>query len=372
MSRGEATSEGLGWAPKGARVTQPSVLDLPAVPRERGRAHGEALRELISDAVTRWKESLASPDGSDPDEWIRDFLGGTDFTPAIEAHAPSLLDEVRGLAEGAAMSFDDALAFQLVDEQWCWTIARRAEHEHCSSLGRPGLVAQNLDLPQWWEGLQTVLRIPPWRDEPGCVLVTAAGFIVMNGMNDAGVAVGVNALPDVPSAPRGLPVAFVIRRVLAARSAPEAASFIGTVAHASGQNYIVADASDVIGVEADADGTTTYDPSDGCLVHTNHAIERTSGASWTGVAGGALANSRSRLDFLASRRGSVISVDDAIEVLSDGTVPIRRVPSDVSPNATFATCVYEMGDDGPVAHVRGGTGETTFHRIRPLATVEVA
>ena len=90
---------------------------------------------------------------------------------SIETQTPSLLDEVRGLADGAGLSFGDALAFQLVDEQWCWTTRRRAEHEHCSTLGvamdgAPTLVAQNLDLPVWWEGLQTVLRYPAVRRRP--------------------------------------------------------------------------------------------------------------------------------------------------------------------------------------------------------------
>jgi hypothetical protein len=358
-------------------VTQPVVVDLPSPPRERGAAHGEQLRPAIAPAVARWKESLAALEGGDPDEWIRGFLAGTDFLPAIEAHTPTLLDEVRGLADGAGLSFDDALAFQLVDEQWCWTTRRRAEHEHCSTLGvasdgAPTIVAQNLDLPVWWEGLQTILRYPGFEDEPGGVLVTAAGFIVMNGMNDAGVAIGVNALPDVPSAVDGLPVAFVIRGALAARSAVDAVAFIAGAGHASGQNYIVGDRDGVAGVEADAEGTTSYDPSGGCVLHTNHAVERTSGASWRGVAGGALANSRARLDFLASRRGTVRGVSDAIEVLSDDTVPIRRVPTGASPNSTFATCVYELASSGPVAHVRGGTGESDFVVVEPLTTTEPA
>jgi isopenicillin-N N-acyltransferase-like protein len=358
----------------GVKVTQPVVVDLPAPPRERGEAHGEQLRPAVRHAVTRWKDSLAATEGGDPDEWIASFLAGTNFVPAIEMHTPSLLDEVQGLADGAGISFEDAFAFQLVDEQWCWATRRRAEHEHCSTLGIAGppvVIAQNLDLPVWWEGTQTVLRYPPFGDDPGAVLVTAAGFIVMNGMNAAGVAIGVNALPDVPSATEGLPVAFVIRQALSARTAREAVSFVRSVTHASGQNYVVGDADRVVGVEADADGTTAYDPSEGCVLHTNHAVERTSGASWKGVAGGALANSRARLEFLASRRDSVRNAADAIEVLNDETVPIRRVPTDVSPNSTFATSVYELGSGGPVAHVRGGTGELDFVTVSPMGA-EVA
>jgi hypothetical protein len=89
------------------------------------------------------------------------------------------------------------------------------------------------------------------------------------------------------------------------------------------------------------------------------------------VAGGALTNSRARLDFLSSRRGSVRSVADAIDVLSDNTVPIRRVPTDSSPSSSFATVVFELGTS-PVAHVRGGMGESVFVAVAPAGVVQGA
>jgi isopenicillin-N N-acyltransferase like protein len=336
-------------------VGQPIVVDLPASPRARGEAHGEHLRELIGEGIARWKDSL----GPQPDVWITRFLHDTDFVPAIEATTPDLLDEVRGIAAAAGVREHEMLAYQLVDEQWCYTLRKRIEHEHCSTIGGPGFVAQNLDLPIWWDGLQTVLRIPPHGNEPGCIVVTAAGFIVMNGMNDAGVAIGVNALPDLPAVSHGLPVAFAIRGALAKRSAADAVAFLRSVDHASGQNYIVGDRDEVLGVECDAQGSTAY--GDGRrLAHTNHSVVRTAHASDEGVAAGALANSCARLDFLNDFDGNVT------ELLSDSTVPIRRVPTSVSPSATFATVVFELGD-APRALVRGGPSEESFVDVEPLA-----
>jgi hypothetical protein len=354
---------------------QPVVVDLPAEPRARGEAHGEQLRELIAEGIVRWKDSLAAV--GDPQHWIDAFLSGSDHPTAIRAHAPSLLDEVDGIAAGAGVEPREMLAYQLVDEQWCFIAeqrrARAADHEHCSTFGvrgggdRPTIVAQNLDLPVWWEGLQTVLRIPAWRDQPAQVVVTGAGFIVMNGLNLAGVAIGVNALPDLPSARTGLPVAFVIREALTRTTARDAAASIASVTHASGQNYIVGDRDDLIGIEADAEGTSVYGVDDRCLLHTNHTVERTAHADPGAIAGGALANSCARLDFLSSQRDVIArgDVDAAVRVLSDDTVPIRRVPTDVSPSSSFATCVFECGDR-PVAHLRGGMGETEFMSVEPL------
>ena len=93
--------------------------------------------------------------------------------------------------------------------------------------------------------------------------------------------------------------------------------------------------------------------------HTNHTVERTAHADPGWIAGGALSNSCARLDFLRSKRDAIRNVDDVIAVLNDDTVPIRRVPTDASPNETFATVIFELGDE-PRVRVRGGTGETDF------------
>src|SRR4051812_42710585 len=264
-------------------MTAPRLVDLPADPRARGEAHGEALRDVIAEGVGRWHDSLATATGEDPRAWVRGFLADTDYAAAIDRFAPSFLVEIDGLAAGAGVDRDEMFAFQLVDEQWCYEGRRRAaratdEGAGCSTVGRRGLVAQNLDLPPWWDGLQAVLRIADG-EQPGVVLVTAAGFITMNGMSGT-VAIGVNALPDVPSATSGLPVAFAIRQALLEPTAELAVSFLERIPHASGQSYIVADRSEAIGLEADSDGTTRFgkqEHDDDVVVHTNHAVHRVAG-----------------------------------------------------------------------------------------------
>jgi predicted choloylglycine hydrolase len=339
-------------------MTAPRLVDLPAEPRARGEAHGEALRDLIAQGVGRWHDSLATATGEDPREWVRGFLADTDYSSAIARFAPSFLVEVDGLAAGAGVDRDEMFAFQLVDEQWCYEGRRRAaratdEGAGCSTLGRPGLVAQNLDLPPWWDGLQAVLRIADG-EQPGVVLVTAAGFITMNGMSDA-VAIGVNALPDVPSATTGLPVAFAIRQALLEPTAELAVSFLESVPHASGQSYIVADRSETIGLEADSDGTTRFGKGDDTVVHTNHAVHRVAGERARSLAAAALANTTARLDAL--ERAELRDVDTVTSALS--CAPLLRVPTAELPGVTFATVVFELADRA-VAHARGGPGEHDF------------
>jgi isopenicillin-N N-acyltransferase-like protein len=355
-------------------VTAARLVDLPADPAARGEAHGEALRDLIAEAFARWHDSLAIATGEDPHAWIRTFLADSDHRPAIERWAPSFLVEIDGIARGAGVDADEMYAFQLVDEQWSYEARRKAnrapEHEHCSTLGirahgeaggMSTIVAQNLDLPPWWDGLQTVLRIADG-EQPGVVLVTAAGFITMNGMS-ADVAIGVNALPDVPSTTTGLPVAFAIRQALLEPTAELAVSYLESVTHASGQSYIVGDRTETIGIEADADGTTRFGKGEDAVLHTNHAIHRPSGERGQSLAAAALANTTARLAALEG--AELRDVETVTSALS--CAPVLRVPTKELGGITFATCVFELGDTA-VAHVRGGPGETDFLTIQTGVT----
>ncbi len=77
------------------------VVEGVGTAQARGLAHGEDLRSLIHDGITRWTDSLASTHGSDPDRYLADFLASSGYLATIEGWAPALLDEVRGIAEGA-------------------------------------------------------------------------------------------------------------------------------------------------------------------------------------------------------------------------------------------------------------------------------
>jgi predicted choloylglycine hydrolase len=314
------------------------VVDLPAAGWEAGVAHGEELRDVIIEGVEGWKSSLAA-DGEHPERWIERFLASTDFRPAMARWTPELLEEIAGLSASSGIDEATMFAYQLVDEQWTFQQLhqaqqqRQAQHEHCSTLGIEGapgeapVIAQNLDLPLWFEGLQVVLRLAAGDGRPGCTIVTSAGFIVMNGANDAGLGLGVNTLPDVATSTSGLPVACAVRGALNKHSAAEAIAFLSEVPHASGQHYLVGDPSGITGIECDAEGADLIEPHGGVVAHTNHALLRpTCDTSVAGVPPDALAFSRRRLDFLvdAAPRLSAATPSATADVLSDCSVPIRR------------------------------------------------
>src|SRR5690606_2266229 len=223
------------------------VIQLRGTGFERGQQHGEQLRQEIAEVMGRWRTELEQIFEQPAPDFIADFLKTTQYAEAIQAYTPDLWEEVRGIAEGSGQPFEDVLAFQLLDEYWILadSLHFAAEKHHCSSLGVPARdgspthLAQNMDLNNWMDGFQVVMRIRQHDKVPGQLILTCAGLIGLTGMNHRGVGVCVNTLMPLRADTDGLPVAFMVRGLLACDSPEDALSFIQQTPHASGQNYIL-------------------------------------------------------------------------------------------------------------------------------------
>jgi len=257
------------------------ALDGPG--RARGNAHGESLREAIREGLDRWRDSLARDVAGSLDDYISELLNRTSFTVAIDRWAPDLGEEVIGLAEGAGVDRQTMLAFQLVDEEWWFRRNRRlglVVGEKCSVVGIPGteqnapLLAQNLDIPTWCDGLQVLLQITLPDSDLKASVFSYAGLIALTGLNDRSIAVTVNALMQLNPSPRGLPVAFVVRALLAKRTFEDAERLLLEIEHASGQAYTLGSRDRIVGYECSARGTCRYRPREpsGVLCHSNHPL----------------------------------------------------------------------------------------------------
>ena len=258
-------------------------LELTGTPRERGRAHGEALRSLVHEHLERWRDALAADLGVEPERYVERFLAATNFLPAIERWTPELLDEVRGIAEGAGTDFRFTFARQLSDEEpWYRREVKNGlgAARGCSSIGadardgQPLIVAQNMDLPTWWDGHQVLLRI---REPDGhqILVFTVAGKISLCGLNSAGLGICCNTLSQLDYARDGLAEDFVVRGYLRHRSPQAGLEFMRRIKHASGQNYTVPGPDGrALNLECSARSVTEYRPWPGAdrVYHTNHPL----------------------------------------------------------------------------------------------------
>ncbi|HET6911525.1 MAG TPA: C45 family peptidase [Mycobacteriales bacterium] len=352
---------------------QLKVITLNGDGRTRGRQYGEEARGLIHEALAAMEAQLASGsrlledvDGSkaavaharagrDHRTQVRRFIADTRFHRDIEAWAPDLLNETIGIAEGANVPWERVFALQLLDEIWAYeagpTQAVRDLRRGCTSLavaavdGRPALLGQNLDVASWMDGLQLVLRIHDGDTEIHGLVYTMAGMIGANGLNSRGLGVGVNGLTQLTTAPRGLPVAFVVRALLAQPSLRAARRYIAAIPHATGQHYLLASPEGIAGFECSANQVSAIDEAP-YLVHTNHPLTSTDHAyDLVPDRERARADSGPRLDFVSRHLadGTEWTVQRMQQLLADRTVPLCRIPDGRVEDFTFASTVMELG-----------------------------
>lgn len=311
------------------------IVKAQGAPFERGAAVGAALSDQIAAHLDAWIGWLGKVAGEAGDGYVRAMLRGTSFEAAIQQHTPDLIEEVRGIAHGAGADPDLLYGLQLMDEEWAWRRHQRAAGrtpDKCSSFaivgsrGGPTWIGQNMDLPEYTDGFQAGLRIGACAGRPGALLFTTAGLIGLMGVNDAGIGVCVNSLPQLPSAGSGLPVAFMLRRLLQAASMDEAAEWALTLPHATNQHYVIAAAGQVRSFEASAAGVTEYHPPDPSRVlHTNHPLTEVQGEPETKDE---RRNSAQRLAALVERLGarepSLDKIQAALSSCDDPDNPVCR------------------------------------------------
>ncbi len=259
---------------------QVTVLDLKGSPRERGRQHGKQLKAEIRYMIQAFKKDLARVYRVEADTFIRRFLADTDFMPAIEKWTPGLLDEVRGIAEGSGQSFADIYVFQLADE--IWSMGKWSMKHKCTAIAvnrrgdQPTMVAQNMDVPGFYQKYPTLLRIHR-KDGPDTLVLSCPGLIGVNGMNSAAVAVCCNTLLQLAPSGKGVPCLFVVRGVLERASLAAARDWLQRIPHAVGQNYTLGDPKGAQAFECSAKTKVEFrpDPEADFTYHTNHPLVNT-------------------------------------------------------------------------------------------------
>jgi hypothetical protein len=349
------------------------VVDARGAPRERGLAIGRALAAPIKGHLDALKGSFPVWLGP-PDDYLRQLLADTDFKSAIRTHTPDLMAELEATAEGAGISVDELYALQLLDEEWAYRARRAAvrPRDKCSSLAivespRLTWIAQNMDLAAYTDGFQALLAIDDG-DNPPALIFTAAGMIGLMGVNAAGVGVCVNSLPQLPSALEGVPVAFVVRRLLQARSADEACRFLTALPHATNQHYLIAGPGEVRSFEASCAAVVQYRPTDASRVlHTNHPL---TDAPATPEPDSARENSVARLKSLQSRLGrgrpGLPEIRAALSSQDDSRHPVCREGGETG--FTTGSMISALSPDRVESWVSAGPPATRGYRYFALRT----
>ncbi len=244
-------------------------------PRQRGRAYGEAARDQIRQILEVYRELF---ERITTETWQQCVERGKPFFSRAEAFAPDLVEEIRGIAEGAGLSIEDIFLHNARSEilhnpqvlsHECTTLAALPESTGDKDL----LLAQNWD---WYKNVvncQVILKISGRKDAPSLITFTEAGQLAKIGMNSAGIGLVVNNL--VSDQPRiGVPWIFLTRRVLESVYFAQAIGYVLNTPRAHSMNFLIATAEgEAVNLETSPVENHVLWPENGLIAHTNHYIQ---------------------------------------------------------------------------------------------------
>jgi len=359
------------------------VIELKGTAYERGWQHGTQLKHEIAAVYTKWKENIRGMGGINPDSLLQAFKSATNFEPAIRKYTPQLLDELKGIADGSGQPYKDVFAFQLVDEFWVYLDKQmNTGNHHCSGIGvqatatHPAYIAQNMDLENYMQGFQVLLHMASSATEPEQYILSCAGLVALNGMNEKGIGMCMNTLMELQAAADGLPVAYVVRAVLNKKNGDEAIQFLQTVKHASGQNYILGVVDSVYDFEASASQVTRFVPRPGdhsLVYHTNHALANHDVKEWykkyhEQVLAGETAGKNSEIRFASlqkrlNKKPEDISAEwikTTLRSKDNAANPVCRPYQEGGGGFTFSSILFTFGGKRSVQLTRGSPDESEY------------
>jgi isopenicillin-N N-acyltransferase-like protein len=350
-------------------------LSLSGSPYERGCIYGESLRSEIADQIQFFRSLIQDTGHCDPDDLIAHTFS-LGWKEAAERWTPGLVDEVRGIATGAALPFTDLFSWQCVQEIY-WYLTQYAQNglaSGCSALAdagdttHPTLLAQNADTIPFWHQHQVLLRLmPTTEEEPELLIMTYPGLIGPCGLNSAGVGVCVNALFFyLTNSTQGLCTPFLTRGILSKRTFEEAIDFIKMVPHASGNALTIGAPGKVIGFEASANQVVPFmlPGHQKRTCHTNHVL--VSDDFQPGVFQDKKSNSHDRLEILENTLTAIpepLSIADVKGILSlhGENAQLCRHEDDSLGSMTTYCMIMELSQH-PRLHVTFGPPcRETFH-----------
>lgn len=320
-----------------------------------GYAHGAQAAPLIE----RYLRLIEKSTGQD-----RSALapGALSYRPLIEALSPAYIEEVRGLADGAGLSFEEGMICQV---RGAAAQPIDATPDGCTAFAITGqgtidgrtFAGQNQDLGPEYADVGIVLRLRPTDGRPRLVTFTFAGQLGYMGMNEHGVAHFANGLGNAPWRP-GLPHYPLKRRCFEMQTVADCVELTRQFRTSSAGNMVFCDGTGAIAdVEIRPEGVAVFeDEHADRRLHTNHYVTE----EFAGHEDGNTADSCPRLDRLrqlVTSEWGQIDLDRLKAFLAD---------HDGDPGAIcrhgakgmYSVCGYIADPGAGVLHVRRGLGCT--------------
>jgi len=201
------------------------------------------------------------------------------YIPFIEAYAPHLAKEIKGIADGAKISLGEAYLLQVRAEFTQLTIEEESAREGCTSFAihknmtddGEVWVGQNLDLAPFYKDFGVMLHITPEKG-PVILCYSQIGSVAHAGINSAGIGWAANALFSSGWRP-GVPRPILYRMIMEKDNLSEAIKAVTDAKRASSCNYLISHKSgEIKDLETTVDHYGILSPERDIMVHANHFV----------------------------------------------------------------------------------------------------
>ena len=339
------------------------LIDLAGSPHERGLQYGRQAAEEIARSVGHYGAQAKGLglDHHQLTQMVREYL------PVLETFDHRQIEEMRGIAAGAEVSFEQIVLVNARTE--LLQFARRPallesmkirEPDGCTGVVvRPQATrdkqlihAHNWDWKYESAESSVILRIRN-EDGPDILTFTEAGALARFGFNARGICITANGLDCERDYRRaGVPLALIRRKALEQAHLALALRIAYCTPKSGSNNIIISHAASglVYDFECAPDETFMVEPQNGVLVHANHwlspvALSKLQECGMAEAPSTFYRDLRAR-EALAARAGGV-TVEDVMEVMLDDFEtpwsicypPRASSPTDPSTYATVATLI---------------------------------
>ncbi|MCD8053611.1 MAG: C45 family peptidase [Lachnospiraceae bacterium] len=242
-------------------------------PYDRGFQYGQEAREEIFKCIRTYQEYFIAARCM---PWEEALIYTDQFAAYLEKDFGRELEEVRGIADGAGVSFREIMLlncryefqhFPVKNECTAFVLLREANVDHHVYLG------QNWDNRPYMLPHTIILHITE-EDGTRIMGMTEAGQLIRNGFNSYGVGLCANSLTSTRDREGlGVPANFMRRHMLSMHSLDEMVAGLINSRRTVSNNYCMASSENrAVDVEAVPEAPWILLPEKNLLTHANHLI----------------------------------------------------------------------------------------------------
>jgi isopenicillin-N N-acyltransferase-like protein len=254
------------------------LIEVAGTHREMGQQIGEAARVQVQHSVDNAHILIDQSYNTLELTWAGANIQAHKYLPFAEERYPQYMDELRGIAEGANVSFDDlmvvnAMEAVTMDALHLTRCTSFAVNEQRTADGHV-LLAHNEDWIPEDENDVYVISAKP-NDDPPYLAMTYGGLLPNVGFNAYGIAQAIDSV--YPNDSRiGIPRLVVARAVLASHRISGAIGRTLVPHRAAGYNHLILhESGEMYSVEVSARRFNILHGTDGYMTHTNHYLSST-------------------------------------------------------------------------------------------------